>query len=246
MARTAVLGRLTWQVATVAATRIETATASTLVLDVPTWSNHLAGQHVDVRLTAPDGYSAQRSYSIASAPEPGRIELTVQRVDDGEVSEYLVDIARPGDQMEIRGPIGGYFAWMPADPDPVLLIAGGSGVVPLMAMVRTRAASGARTPFRLIYSVRTQDDVIYADELRKRARDDRGLDVSYAYTRTAPDGWRGRIGRLDADRLGAAGWPPELDPSVFVCGPTGFVETVADLLVDAGHAPAHVRTERFG
>jgi len=206
----------------------------------------LAGQHVDIRLTAPDGYQAQRSYSIASAPAPGRIEITVQRVADGEVSSYLVDVARPGDQIELRGPIGGYFAWSPEDADPVLLVAGGSGVVPLMAMIRTRAAVGSRTPFRLIYSVRTPDDTIYADELRQRVRDDRGLDVAFAYTRRAPDGWPGNPGRVDAGRLVRDGWPASLDPQVFVCGPTGFVEAVADLLVGAGHAPERIRTERFG
>jgi ferredoxin-NADP reductase len=146
----------------------------------------------------------------------------------------------------VRGPIGGYFAWQPTSPDPVLLIAGGSGVVPLMAMIRTRALAGSRTPFRLIYSVRTPDDVIYADELRRRARDDGGLDVSYAYTRQAPDGWRGRIGRLDGARLAADGWPVDFAPQIFVCGPTGFVETVANLLVDAGHPAGRIRTERFG
>jgi ferredoxin-NADP reductase len=218
----------------------------TLVLDLPRWSTHVAGQHVDVRLTAPDGYSAQRSYSIASAPGPGRVEITVQRVPDGEVSGYLVDVARPGDRVEVRGPIGGYFVWQPSEPEPALLVAGGSGVVPLMAMVRTRAAAGSRVPVRLIYSVRGPDDVIYADELRRRVRDDRGLDVAYAYTRRAPDGWGGVVGRVDAARLGADGWPASLAPRVFVCGPTGFVETVADLLVDAGHEPERIRTERFG
>jgi ferredoxin-NADP reductase len=246
MARTALLGRLTWQVATVAEVLVETSSASTLVLDVPTWESHLAGQHVDLRLTAPDGYSTQRSYSIASAPAPARLELTVQRVADGEVSSYLVDTARPGDEVELRGPIGGYFAWQPSDPEPVLLVAGGSGLVPLMAMIRTRAMTGIRTPFRLIYSVRTPADVLYADELRRRIRDDRGLDVAYAYTREAPQGWRGVPGRIDAARLAADGWPAELAPRVFVCGPTGFVEAAADLLVDAGHAPERIRTERFG
>jgi ferredoxin-NADP reductase len=246
MARTALLGRLTWQVATVAEMRMETASASTLILDVPAWESHLAGQHVDVRLTAPDGYSTQRSYSIASAPAAGRLELTVQRVADGEVSSYLVDIAQPGDQIELRGPIGGYFAWQPTDPDPVLLVAGGSGVVPLMAMIRTRAAVASRTPFRLIYSVRGPGDVLYATELGRRMRDDFGLDIAFAYTRNAPDGWRGQVGRLDGARLAADGWPASFAPQVFVCGPTGFVETVADLLVDTGHAADRIRTERFG
>lgn len=245
-AAAAVLGRLTWQVATIAEIRTESATASTLVLDVPMWQQHLAGQHVDVRLTAPDGYAAQRSYSIASASAPGRIELTVQRVPDGEVSSYLVGVAEPGDQIELRGPIGGYFVWRPDDPAPVFLVAGGSGLVPLMAMVRTRALSGSRIPFRLVYSVRTPDDLLYGPELRQRVRDDRGLDVAYAYTREAPADWRGKPGRLNATSLAADGWPPDLEPRIFVCGPTPFVESIANLLVDAGHAAKNIRTERFG
>jgi ferredoxin-NADP reductase len=240
------LGRLTWQVATVASVRIESPTAATLVLDVPTWQQHLAGQHVDVRLTSPDGYSAQRSYSIASASTPGRLELTVQRVPDGEVSSYLVGVAAPGDQIELRGPIGGWFVWQPDETAPVLLIAGGSGIVPLMAMIRTRGVLRSRTPFRLLYSARTPDDVYYAAELAQRVRDDHGLDVAFAYTRSAPDGWRGVPGRLNATRLAADGWPAALAPRVYVCGPTPFVESIADLLVDAGHAPGRIRTERFG
>jgi ferredoxin-NADP reductase len=209
----------------------------------------MAGQHVDVKLTAEDGYSAQRSYSIASAPSPGRLEITVQRVEDGEMSPYLVDVAQPGDPIELRGPIGGYFVWSPAEAmpgPPVLLVAGGSGVVPLMSMVRARSDAGSRTPFRLIYSVRTPDDAMYADELRQRVRDDHGLDVAYAYSRKAPDGWRGKVGRIDAGRLAAEGWPASLEPDVFVCGPTSFVEAVANFLVDAGHEPHRIRTERFG
>jgi ferredoxin-NADP reductase len=246
VARAAILRRLTWQAATVAAARTETATARTLVLDVPGWSGHLAGQHVDVRLTAPDGYSTQRSYSIASAPGPDRLELTVQRVADGEVSSYLVDVAEPGDQVEIRGPVGGYFVWRMDDAAPVLLVAGGSGVVPLISMVRARAAAGSRVPFRLVYSSRGPDQVIYADELRRRVRDDRGLDVSYAYTRIVPPDWRRPPGRLDAALLAAAGWPADFQPAVFVCGPTGFVEAAADLLVDQGHPAERIKTERFG
>jgi ferredoxin-NADP reductase len=246
VARATVLGRLTWKVATVSAVRRETPTAVTLALDVPEWPSHLAGQHLDVKLTAEDGYSAQRSYSIASAPAPGRLEISVQRVDDGEISPYLVDVAQPGDPLELRGPIGGYFVWSPDQTAPVLLVAGGSGVVPLMSMLRARADAGSRTPFRLIYSVRTPDDAMYADELRQRVRDDHGLDVAYAYTRKAPEGWRGQVGRVDAARLVSDGWPASLEPDVFVCGPTGFVEAVADFLVDAGHDPHRVRTERFG
>jgi ferredoxin-NADP reductase len=248
VARAAVLGRLIWQAATVTAVRRESPSAVTLVMDVPEWPSHAAGQHVDVKLTAEDGYSAQRSYSIASAPADGRLEITVQRVEDGEVSPYLVDVAQPGDQIELRGPIGGYFVWSPSAERgaPVLLVGGGSGVVPLMSMVRARAEAANRIPFRLLYSVRTPQDALYADELRQRVRDDRGLDVAWAYTRKAPDGWPGVIGRIDGGRLVSDGWPASLEPDVFVCGPTGFVETVADLLVDAGHEPHRIRTERFG
>jgi ferredoxin-NADP reductase len=246
VARATVLGRLTWQVATVSAVRRETPSAATLALDVPEWPSHLAGQHVDVKLTAEDGYWAQRSYSIASAPAPGRLDISVQRVEDGELSPYLVDVAQPGDRIELRGPIGGYFVWSPDQTAPVLLVAGGSGVVPLMSMLRARGDAGSRTPFRLIYSVRTPDDAMYADELRQRVRDDRGLDVAYAYTRKAPEGWRGQVGRLDAARLVSDGWPASLEPDVFVCGPTSFVEAVANFLVDAGHDPQRIRTERFG
>ena len=246
MARAAVLGRLTWQVATIADVRRESPTAVTLVLDDPEWMSHLSGQHVDVKLTADDGYSAERSYSIASAPADGRLEITVQRVKDGEVSPYLCDVAGAGDQIELRGPIGGYFVWSPERSAPVLLVAGGSGVVPLMAMLRARAEAGSRTPFRLLYSVRTPEDALYADELRRRVRDDHGVDVAWAYTRKAPDGWPGSVGRLDAARLAADGWPATLEPDVFVCGPTSFVEAIANTLVAAGHAPHRIRTERFG
>jgi len=230
----------------VVAIRPETATTSTLTLEVPDWPGHRAGQHVDVRLTAPDGYTTQRSYSIASATDSSTVDLTVQGVPDGEVSSYLVGVAMNGDQFELRGPIGGYFVWEPSAVDPVLLVAGGSGVVPLMAMIRTRAEAGSRVPFRLVYSVRDPESAIYATELAGRVRDDRGLDVGYVYTRSAPPQWPGRTGRIDGARLGAAGWPAELTPACFVCGPTGFVESVADLLVAAGHAPERIRTERFG
>jgi ferredoxin-NADP reductase len=217
-----------------------------LVLEVPDWMGHLAGQHVDLRLTAPDGYSVERSYSIASAPDQSTVELTVQLVPDGEVSSYLVEVAMAGDQIELRGPVGGYFTWVADQPDPVLLLAGGSGIVPLMAIIRTRADAGSRVPFRLVYSVRDPDSAIYAAELARRVRDDHGLDVSYVYTRSAPPGHRHPPGRINAARLAEDGWPAELEPSCYVCGPTAFVETVADLLVAAGHSPSRVRTERFG
>ena len=245
MARAAVLGRLTWLVGTVAAVREETPTARTIVLDVPGWSGHQPGQHVDVRLTAPDGYSTQRSYSIASAPAGPGLELTVQRLADGEVSPYLTEVLVPGDPLELRGPIGGWFVWDPASGGPVLLVAGGSGVVPLMAMIRARALSGSRAPFRLVYSVREPETALYASELAALAAADTGLEVTYVYTRSTPAGWPMPAGRINADIL-TAGQAARPEVSVFVCGPTGFVEAAADLLVDAGHEPGTIKTERFG
>jgi ferredoxin-NADP reductase len=241
-------------VGTVAATRDETATARTIVLDVPGWPGHLAGQHVDVRLTAPDGYSTERSYSIASAPPDGGsgppvVELTVQRLEDGEVSPYLTQTLAVGYPLELRGPVGGWFVWNPDGPAgarPVLLVAGGSGVVPLMAMIRERAAAGSQAPFKLIYSVRDPGAVLYAGELAQRERAGDGLAVRYVYTRTAPPGSTDPPGRISATTLASAGWPPEDSPAVFVCGPTGFVEAVADLLVRAGHGAGAIKTERFG
>jgi ferredoxin-NADP reductase len=241
-------------VGTVAATRDETATARTIVLDVPGWPGHLAGQHVDVRLTAPDGYSTERSYSIASAPPDGGsgppvVELTVQRLEDGEVSPYLTQTLAVGYPLELRGPVGGWFVWNPdgsAGARPVLLVAGGSGVVPLMAMIRERAAAGSHAPFKLIYSVRDPGAVLYAGELAQRERAGDGLEVRHVYTRTAPPGSTEPTGRISATTLASAGWPPEDSPAVFVCGPTGFVEAVADLLVRAGHGAGAIKTERFG
>jgi ferredoxin-NADP reductase len=208
-----------------------------LVLDVPDWPGHLAGQHVDVRLTAEDWYSTQRSYSLAAPAEGDRVELTVQRVPDGEVSPYLTDVFSVGDPVEIRGPVGGWFVWRPTDPAPVLLVGGGSGIVPLMAMIRARRAAGSRVPFRLIYSVRTPADVYYADELRRQPG---GVDVHYVHTRSAP------ARRISVADVNTHGWPADLEPACFVCGPTGFVEAVADILVALGHHPRRVRTERFG
>jgi ferredoxin-NADP reductase len=245
MARAAVLGRLTWRAGTVTSVRDETATARTIVLNVPGWPGHRAGQHVDVRLTAADGYSAQRSYSIASAPAGDEIELTVQRLADGEVSPYLAQVLAVGNPLELRGPIGGWFVWVP-EPGPVLLVAGGSGVVPLTAMVRTRAATGTQAPFRLVYSVRRPGDALYADELAERQSRGDGFHVAYVYTRTTPAGWPVPPGRIGAGMLTASGWAPGDNPAVFVCGPTGFVETAADLLVSAGHDPGTIKTERFG
>ena len=243
MARAAVSGRLTWRAATVVEARWETPTARTLVLDVPDWPGHLAGQHVDVRLTAPDGYSAQRSYSVASATG---LELTVQRLDDGEVSPYLTDTVEVGDQIELRGPVGGWFVWRPKQTAPALLVAGGSGVVPLMAMIRARGEAHGRQPFRLIYSVRTPADACYAEELRRRERDDPGLDVRYVYTRKTPDAWPDPPQRITVATVNTYGWPPDFQPDCYVCGPTSFVETTADILVALGHDPKRIRTERFG
>ncbi|MGA9870393.1 MAG: ferredoxin reductase [Rhodococcus sp. (in: high G+C Gram-positive bacteria)] len=232
-----------WHAATLTDRRIETATAMTLTFEVDGWPGHKPGQHIDVRLTAEDGYSAQRSYSMATPQNGNTVVLTVQTVDDGEVSPYLTSVLEVGEQIELRGPIGGWFVWNAAEPAPVLLIAGGSGIVPLMAMVRARVDAERKTPFRLIYSVRTPAEVMYASELRKLPG---GIDVSYRYTRESPEGYRRRVGRLAPEDLVAGGWPPDFAPSCFVCGPTGFVEAAADMLVSAGHLPPRIKTERFG
>jgi ferredoxin-NADP reductase len=249
MARAAVSGglklRRTWRPAVLKELRPETPSACTLVLDVPGWPGHLAGQHLDVRLTAPDGYQAARSYSLAAPADGEHVEITVQRVPEGEVSSYLVGEARPGDSFEVRGPVGGWFVWKPEQSNPVLLVAGGSGVVPLMAMIRTRdGTSGA--PFRLIYSLREPTDRIYHDELRRRDAEDAGLDVTFVYTRSAPADSSRPVGRISLDDLASHGWPAEVEPTCYVCGPTGFVEAVAELLIFLGHDPSRIRTERFG
>jgi ferredoxin-NADP reductase len=236
MAGTAVLGRLTWRVAEVADAVEETPRTRTLVLDVDGWEGHRAGQHVDVRLTAEDGYQAERSYSIASGPDDPHLALTVERIDDGEVSPYLVDEVRLGDTFELRGPIGGYFAWGPADGGPLLLVGGGSGVVPLRAMLRARPRD---VPAKLVYSARTLDSVIYREELEAL-----GDDVVLTLTRERRDGIR--EGRVDAGLLREVGFRPEQEPRIFVCGPTSFVEAAASALVELGHAPERIRTERFG
>jgi ferredoxin-NADP reductase len=247
MARAALPGRLTWRAATLTEARQETPSARTLMLDVPDWPGHLPGQHVDVRLTAPDGYRAQRSYSIASAwAEGGNVELTIQRLDDGEVSPYLTDVLEVGDQIELRGPVGGWFVWRETQPRPVLLLGGGSGVVPLMAMVRARGLAKARQPFRLIYSVRTPWDVLYRDELPRHVRDNPGFDLYLNYTRKAPEGSPNAPKRIDVATINTHGWPPDFEPDCYVCGPTTFVETAADILVALGHDPKRIRTERFG
>lgn len=231
-----------WKTATVVeATRL-TATGRSLILDVPGWGGNLAGQHADVRLTAPDGYQAVRSYSVASADAGDRLEIAVDRLPDGEVSPFLVDAIEVGDQVEVRGPLGGWFVWRPEETEPVLLIGGGSGIVPLMAMVRAHEATGSTAPFRLIYSVRSPEDAFFADELTSAT----GVDVTWIYTRQAPDGWTRPAGRLTSADLQALESPGAQTPSVFVCGPTGFVEAVADTLVAIGHDPARIKTERFG
>jgi len=244
MARAAVLGRLSWLIADVVDVVPETAGVKTIVFDVPGWPGHRAGQHVDVRLTAEDGYQAQRSYSIASAPDASRIELTVERLDDGEVSPYLTEELREGDQIELRGPVGGYFVWEPSQGGPLLLVAGGSGVVPLMAMLRARETAGSDAETRLLLSSRGWDDVIYRDELERLDGD--GLTVVHTLTRTQPQSWTGYARRVDAEMLAEVGPDPTERPFVYVCGPTPFVEAVAEALVRLGHAPQNVKTERFG
>ena len=244
--------RTPWRVATVVDVRPETPRTRTVVLEIPAWPGHRAGQHVDVRLTAEDGYQAQRSYSIASAPEEARIALTVDRLEDGEVSPYLTDVLRAGDLLELRGPIGGSFVWGVEQPGPLLLVAGGSGIVPLMAMLRHRAAapesSGLRqrVPARLLYSSRRWDEVIYAAELGRLADSDKTLEITHTFTSQPPPGWTGFRRRIDRGMLAEIAWPPGAQPRVFICGPTGLVETAAAALVDLGHDLALVKTERFG
>jgi ferredoxin-NADP reductase len=244
LARTAVLGRLTWLVGEVVDIVPETPRVKTIRFDVPDWRGHLPGQHVDVRLTAEDGYQAQRSYSIASAPNATHVDLTVERIDDGEVSPYLTEELRDGDQIELRGPVGGYFVWEPSRGGPLLLVGGGSGVVPLMAMVRHRATTGSDVDARLLYSSRGWGDVIYRNELERLAGD--GLAVTHTLTRSQPDGWRGYARRVDAEMLAEVGPEASEQPHVYVCGPTPFVETVAEALVGLAHDPQRIKTERFG
>jgi ferredoxin-NADP reductase len=238
-------GALTWLVGEVTDAAFETPRVRSLVLDVPGWPGHRAGQHVDVRLTAEDGYQAQRSYSIASPPEENRVALTVERLDDGEVSPYLVDEVRIGDRFELRGPIGGYFVWEATSREPVLLVGGGSGVVPLMAMIRHRRATGSAVSARLLYSSRMLEDVIYREELDRLAGAGDGLDVVHTLTRSQPPGWTGYARRIDAEMLREVAWEDER-AQAFVCGPTRLVETVAGDLVELGYEPSRVKTERFG
>ncbi len=246
MERTALPRRLAWQLGRVVAIIDETPRTKSLILDVPSWAGHSAGQHVDVRLTAEDGYQAQRSYSIASPPEDRQITLTVERLDDGEVSPYLTDALQPGDQVELRGPIGGYFSWQVAMGGPLLLVGGGSGIVPLMAMIRHRAAHTSTVPTRLLYSSRAFEEIIYRQELAQLASADPTLTVAHTLTRRQPPDWAGYRRRIDRAMLAEVGWPPSEQPQAFVCGPTALVETVASALVELGHDPLRVKTERFG
>jgi ferredoxin-NADP reductase len=246
MERTALPRRLAWQLGRVVAIIDETPRAKSLVLDLPDWAGHSAGQHVDVRLTAEDGYQAQRSYSIASPPEDRQVTLTVERLDDGEVSPYLTDGLQQGDQIELRGPIGGYFTWQVAVGRPLLLVAGGSGIVPLMAMIRHRAARASTVPTRLLYSSREFDQIIYRRELAQLTAADPTLMVIHTLTRAQPLDWTGYRRRIDQAMLAEVAWPPSEQPQAFVCGPTSLVETVASALVDLGYDPLRVKTERFG
>ncbi len=247
MERTTVLGRLNWQPGEVITTQVETERTKSLTFAVPGWMEHRPGQHVDVRLTAEDGYQAERSYSIASPPEERqRLTLTIERIDDGEVSPYLVDELQVGDKLELRGPIGGYFVWEASLGGPLLLLGGGSGIVPLMAMIRHRMAAGSNVPTRLLYSSRSVEDVIYRAELERLQHLDASLEVIYTLTRTQPPGWTGYSRRIDNDLLREVAWPVEHRPLTFICGPTQFVETAATGLLSLGYEPGLVKTERFG
>ena len=238
---------LNWQIASVKAIKPETSNVKSFTLTVPDWMRHRAGQHYDIRLTAEDGYQAQRSYSIASEPErEGEVDLTVERLDDGEVSTYLHDVLVPGDRIEVRGPIGGYFVWEAAMQEPLLLIAGGSGVVPLMSMIRHRAAAGAKNPASLLYSSRNFEDIIYYEELEKLRAANSGLYIFHALTRSQPPGWKGYARRIDQNMLQEVAGPLGRSVQVFVCGPTLLVEAVANGLVKTGIRSEQIRTERFG
>lgn len=238
---------LEWQIATVTAIKNETENVKTFTLALPNWTPHRAGQHYDLRLVAPDGYEAQRSYSVASEPERvGEIDVTVERLEDGEVSSYLDSELMVGDQIEVRGPIGGYFVWDVAMGGPLLLIAGGSGVVPLMAMLRHRAAAGAMVPTRLLYSVASLDDSIYRDELSAMQHSKTGVEIIFTFTRKQPPGWHGYARRIDATMLSDLITPFEQAPLSYICGPSAFVETAANTLAHLGIPPTQIRTERFG
>jgi ferredoxin-NADP reductase len=240
-------GHLVWQIARLTAVRQETPTVKTFTLALPAWQRHRAGQHYDLKLTAPDGYQAQRSYSVASEPErTGEIDLTVERLDEGEVSSYLHDVLVPGDRVEVRGPLGGYFVWEAARTEPLLLVAGGSGVVPLMSMLRHRKVTASQVPTLLLYSARSHDEIIYREELEALTAADPTLRVDVTLTRSRPAAWGGYDRRIDHAMLGEvlARLPPQ--PRAYVCGPTSLVESVAGLLTRLGLGPSQVLTERFG
>jgi ferredoxin-NADP reductase len=240
------LYRTVWRIAEVVGAVPETPRAKSLVLEVPGWEGHRAGQHVDVRLTAPDGYQAQRSYSIASAPEQERIELVVDRLEDGEVSPYLTGELREGDKLELRGPIGGWFTWEAKEGGPLLLVGGGSGVAPLMAMIRHRSSAGSDAPCRLLYSSRSFEEIIYREELETLAASDGSLEIFHALTRSRPPGWTGYARRIDREMIGEVAPSPGEEPRTFICGPTPLVESVATELVGLGHDAGRIKTERFG
>ena len=236
-----------WQIATIKTIRRETPHVKTFTLALPNWIRHKPGQHYDIRLTAEDGYQAQRSYSIASEPErSGEIDLTVDRIESGEVSPYMVDVLVPGDSIEVRGPIGGYFVWEAGSQEPLLLIAGGSGIVPLMAMLRHRALVKDKTLAHLLYSSRTFEDIIYYDELENLQEEEDGLKIFHTLTRTQPAGWNGYARRIDQKMLGEVVKPLGNQVQVFICGPTLLVESAADELVRLGIPAVRIRTERFG
>jgi ferredoxin-NADP reductase len=242
----AVAPRLEWLAAEVREIIPETKRVSTLVLDVPGWRGHLPGQHVSIRLTGEDGYQALRLYSIASPPETSQLMLTVERIDDGEVSPYLVDVLRPGDRFELRGPIGGYFVWTVASGGPLFLVGGGSGIAPLMAMLRHRALNQSRIPARLLYSSRSEADIIYRDELAHLAATDDSVRIIHTLTRERPAGWTGGTRRIDQAMLAEVGFAADAKPQVYICGPNGLVESAAQHLIASGHDPLAIKTERFG
>jgi ferredoxin-NADP reductase len=246
MVGAAVRGRLIWLLGEVVSVVEETPRVRSILLDVPGWSGHLPGQHIDIRLTAEDGYQAQRSYSIATPPNGQRLAITVEIVEDGEVSPYLIEELRVGDQLELRGPIGGYFVWEPDQGGPLQLIGGGSGLVPLMAMIRSLVESSAPIPARMLVSARSWGDVIYGQELERLAREPKGLQVNFTLTRAQPSGWSGYTRRVDKEMLAESGWQAGDKPLIYICGPTGFVETVASTLLELGHQPQRIKTERFG
>ncbi|HEX5016991.1 MAG TPA: ferredoxin reductase [Actinomycetes bacterium] len=250
MAGTAVSGglaaRRTWRPAVLVDRRAETRSAHTLVFDVDGWPSHFPGQHLDLRLTAEDGYQAARSYSLAAPPDGQRVEITVQRTEGGEVSPFLTDDFAIGDAAEVRGPLGGWFVWRPEQKEPILLVAGGSGVVPLMSMIRARKRGNSDVEFRLLYSVRSPEDRLFAEELEDLVQNEAGVAVTWIYTRTAPPDSRRSASRLSVEDLRMYGWSPEDEPTTYVCGPTSFVESVATALISIGHDPSRIKTERFG